>query len=600
MSKRSNETLHLGSIASQFLTNTNPSVTKTNVKQLHVPGLFDSRANDNQNNVRLRTNDTLQLHANVENERKNEQLHVNIDANHRPVKAIHPVINSEVFALTMDRYRIYVKKLNDFRRNENENIKKHNKEAAAFEPNALQKPFIDLFLQKNRNLSPSNYNKAVTDLQNERGIVLKKKRLHIIKYQSELIFQQFLYEYSLQLNENTKVFKKLGVNDARRIKMLEINSAKIVLNTRNGIQSIDVCNETIKNHRKHLEEAKVLVDYVFCGHKRGIKCHINPEILATFDLKTQKITITENQHFTPKTAKSFGNNKDVTVTLHKENEIKENVDNNSLRKGNATLLQDETISNNNNDINTGLQFEKRQTGAAEKFVKLSEKFQQNVENEYKLAENLKNGLYNFYKPIDVRELYNEAMYGILSREEFKEVILQDFFKTSAKLYRNSTPYFGSWLKAYQNWMKKMFFSGKETLIHKTTMVERLQEYRWRLNHAHKWFTKHSEVNILFPSDYFDFTRLTAKECGFEYTKKAYKKHLKYESERISIENEQNRNAKQRKERINHAKKFETAFNKFKNNKLTLNQFYDYVKTNLPAQYQMTIVERIKEYTSKTI
>ena len=92
-----------------------------------------------------------------------------------------------------------------------------------------QQTFAALFIKKYNSLSATEYNAKVDEFFKEKGIQLKKRKLHIIKYQSELVFQQFLYQYSLQLNENTKVFRNLGVNDKRVLKMLEINSYKIVI-----------------------------------------------------------------------------------------------------------------------------------------------------------------------------------------------------------------------------------------------------------------------------------------------------------------------------------------------------------------------------------
>lgn len=565
---------------------------ETNVKVLHVPMLQDLRSsNDTQNNTSRSSSRTNNVH-----ERDiNPKLEVNINANHtRTLKAIHPIINAEAFALTMDRYRIFVSQLNEQRRKENIEIENHNHNARKFVPNDIQKPFLQLFLRKNRNLSAPDYNKLVDEFEKERGILTPKKKLHIVKYQSELLFQHFLYEYSLQLQENTKVFKDLGQNEPRPIKMLEINSYKIVMQTRNGHQSIDICQETVKNHRKRLLEAGVLINYTFCGHKRGIKTHINPEILAIFDLFTEKITITENQHFNPRTAKSFGNSKEVTVTEHKENQIKENVDNNSLKKCNATPLQGETILNNNNYNNTNSQDEKSKLGGGEKIVKSSEKLRQKIENEYDFAENLTKGKYHNYTPIDIRQFFNESMYGILSREEFKELIIQDFLKSAARLYKNSTPYFGSWLKAYRMLIENEFMVNGN-LHNKALMVDKLQEYRWRLHHAERWFTRHNEVKILFPSDYFDFSRTKAKEIGFGYTKKAYLKHKKYVE---TTKTDANKKRLERERTISNDKKFVAAFNKFKRRDISLPEMIEYVKNNLSIQFEQRFINEYQKFIQR--
>ena len=553
----------------------------------HVKNTF----NDNVKNVEITLNDSVQNTLNATlNDEKAQKLNVNLVQNPIPLMAVWPEINPEAFALTMDRYRIYIAKLNEFRKQENKKIAKHNISCPSVQENEVKQTFAALFLKKYNSLSATEYNAKVDEFLKEKGIQLKKKKLHIIKYQSELVFQQFLYQYSLQLNENTKVFRNLGVTDKRVLKMLEINSYKIVIAQRNGVNAIDVCGETVKNHRKHLIEAGVLLGYTFCGHKRGVKVNINREILSVFDAFTQKITTSENQLFTSRTAKVFGNNKDVTETKLNKINIKENVDNISLRKGTPSA------HNSFSYQNTKPQYEKDKLGGAAKNVKISEKLENLVLHEVELANQLASGAFNFYNPLDIRELHHEAVAGTLSRETFKEVIIQDFFKSAARLYRNSSPYFGSWLKAYRNWMDKKFFVG-QNLYNKSLMVDKLQEYRWRLNHAHKWFTA-KKVTPLYPGNYFDFTRTESKEIGFEYTRKAYLKNKKAQDERLAAEQKANIAAAKRKETINHAKKFDQIFKRFMNNRISLNEMLDYIKNNLPGNYQMKVSERLNEYASK--
>ena len=142
--------------------------------------------------------------------------------------------------------------------------------------------------------------------------------------------------------------------------------------------------------------------------------NINREILAVFDTFSQKITTSENQYFTPRTAKSFGNTKEVTVTQLDKSNIKENVNNISLIKGTAS--PDFSFSYQN----TNPQDEKSKLGGAAKNVKISEKLENLVLHEVELANQLASGAFNFYNPLDIRELHHEAVAGTLSRETFKE------------------------------------------------------------------------------------------------------------------------------------------------------------------------------------
>ncbi|CAM4176219.1 MULTISPECIES: hypothetical protein [Flavobacterium] len=527
----------------------------------------------------------------VKTNKSKPTIYVPSSRNERPLYAVYPNINNEAFTATMNCFRVFVAKLNDYRRDENILIDNYNEEVKKIELNSNQITLKKLFIKKHKTLCATQYNKEVAAFFDTHKFKLPKKKLHIVKYQTELVFQQFLHEYATQLKENTKVFKQLGIEEKRPLKQLEINSFKIVSLQRNGVKSIDVSKETIKNHRRHLVEAGVLFDYTFCGHKRGVKCHINSEILTVLDLKTQQLTTIENQLVKERTAKNFGNNKEVTVTELKNNNIKENVENISLGKG--------TASPDNSFVfygNTNSQDEKKQTGAAAKNVKLSESLLKLIENEYDLCNNLAAGKYNNYKPIDIRALYQESLNGTTTREQFKELVIQDFFKNAARLYRNSTPYFGSWLKAYLSWMQRKFLVNGN-LYRKDLMVEKLQEFRWRLNHATKWFQAKG-VRPLFPNQYFDFTRTTSKEIGFEFTKNAYTRSQNSLTNKAKQENKMLADAKKRKERINHAKKFDLAFKRFTNNRATLNDTLDYIKNNLPENFRDKFSERLIEYSTK--
>lgn len=549
-----------------------------------------------QNNVPVNVmqRDVIETFKDVKPTLEKKKIYVASAFNERPLKAIWPIIESESFAATMDKFRIFVDDINTKRKIENESIDKYNESCKAIQLNEIQDTFKRVFVKKFKSYSASFYNEEVDKLFAEKGIQLPKKKLHIIKYATELVFQNILHEYAQQLKQHTKIIQDLGITQERPLKMLEINSVKIAQLERNGVKSIPVTNETIKNHRKHLIDAGVFFDYTFCGHKRGVKVHINPEILVVLDLKTEKLTTLENQCVTTRTAKSFCNTKEVTVTKVNNNNIKENVDNNSLEKGTASPDNSFAFYNN-----TTSQLENKQTRAAAKTVKVSENLEKLIETKIEFCNKLTKGDYNNWVPIDIRTMYLESKEGTITREEFRELEIQEILKSLAKLYKNSKPYFGSWLKAYDLLLSKEFLNPNGHLYHKDLMVDKLQEYRWRINHANKWFAK-TGVRPLFPHEYLDPTRTTAKEIGFVYTKKAFLKHKKDIQDRISNENVIILNAKKRKERINYAKKFDLVISRFMNNRLSLNDTFDYIKNNLPEQYRLKFTEKLLNYSPKKI
>jgi len=134
-------------------------------------------------------------------------------------------------------------------------------------------------------------------------------------------------------------------------------------------------------------------------------------------------------------------------------------------------------------------------------------------------------------------------------------------------------------------------------------VDEIQQMRWRIGWAVKWFVK-NEFAPLFPFDYLDMTRKTSKEVGFEYTKSKWNEHLRAIEKYDALKKKQQTNASKRKLAINHAKKCETALNRFFKDKITYTQLFDFVEQNLPKQYleklPSLILKKSLEVNQKTI
>ena len=559
-------------------------VRENTARTTHVPTTYHSRTN----HVPRTRNSRTTFEPSTENS--------------RPVYAIWPYITQEAFANTMDNYRLFIATYNDQVELTNIETEKYNaavRTAIASEPlTDVQKEFARIFKRKYASKRAKEYNELVEEFNTERGLTLEKKKIATVKYATEIVFQQMLHLYSSQLAAKTQIYMQLGITESQPVKKFEVNSYHVTSLERNGVKSIDVCTETIRNHRSRLEEAGVLTEYTFLGHKRGVKMHINSQILSIFDAKTLNFVGAENQRVSPQTSKEFGNTNDITRTIKKSIKIKENVKNSSLDLGTAqapellnSFLQEHRV-----------QGEKISQGAAAENVKVSKQSSENLQSlilhDQELAEKLAAGEFNYHVPIDIRVLYAESRNGTMSRDDFQVLIIQEFMKCAARLYRSSTPFAGSWKKAINFWMQNKL-KAHNGLYHKELMVDKLQEYRWRLNHAHKWFAK-SEVNTLYPGNYFDLTRTDAKEIGFEYTRKAWLKHKKYQEEVKAKEVEVNRTAKQRKERINHAKKFDLKLKQFLNNRMTLNELIDYVHNNLPSNFRAKVSERLNQFSTKNL
>lgn len=514
------------------------------------------------------------------------------------LKAIHPVLNNEAFAQTMDKYRLFVATYNAQIQEQNKLIDKHNGLVAenSKQLTEVQKAFKDVFIKKNKSIADElEYNKVATEFNSQYGDIVELRKIQTIKYATEIVFAQFLHAYQQQLSKRTMIHSKFDIAYASTLPAVEINSHEIASFERNGVQSISLTKKSIRNHRNRLQQAGVLCNYEFQGNKKGVKHHINEEILTVFDLKTQNFVDIENQQVNPQKGKKLPDNNDNTRTIKDKYKIKENVENNSLDKGTPSAVPFNLVFYKN----TQSKLTDSNMGGAPENVKieqktktLSEKLTALIQNPQQLAENLSLGLYNDYSPIDLRVLSKEAYAGTMTKDEFKELVIQDFIKTTAKIWKGKNVYTGVWKKLinemYANWFKA--FNNQS--FNKHIVVEMLQEYRWRVNHARKWFLAH-KFNPLFPADYFDLTRTERKEVGFSYTKKAWNKHLKYEQNKELKKRKTEQKTIARKLNVNSSKEVENKVRMFLKGKIDIETLYNFVATNHP-----THLEKLSEITFK--
>lgn len=532
--------------------------------------------------------------------RKERITFIELTENTKPVLAALPEINTQAFAETMDNYRIYIANYNELVTEENEAIARHNAKVRIFKAenklNEVQTEFSRIFMNRNIGKKPKEYNALVAEFNQDRGMILEKKKFLTVKYASEIVFQQMLYLYSQQLAKYTAEYRKLSIVTESPLRAFEINSHHITNLKRNGEYSINVCNATIRNHRERLEEAGVFVDYQFRGHKKGLKMNISSHILTVFDQKTKLLTQTDNQSFTSQRRKELIDNNEVTRTFNTNIKKREN--------GQADFLDKGTASPDFSFVfygNIPEQDAKSKLGGARENVKvsktLSEKLEESIMHPQDLAIKLTAGEFHNHNRLDKRTLYHEATNGTMNREDFKALIIQEFFKNAARLYRTSTPFVGSWKKAINSYMDKMFVvsngPGNTWLNSKEMMVDKLQELLWRINSAHKWFLK-AGFNPSYPSDYFDFTRKEKKEIGFEYTLKKWLDNQKYIENKPKLAQAVKKKAEIRAKSINHSKKFEQKMNSFIKNRIELPELIEYVDCNLPPVY----LQKLSDYLLK--
>ena len=533
-----------------------------------------------------------------------------------PLMAIYPAIIDEAFAQTMDNYRKHVALKNFQCEAENDLIAAHNRMVRLYRKKDKNRNWINklteiqveysrLFVENKRNkaLNPTDYNEKVDSFCAEYGMLVQKKKIITIKPATELVFQNMLCLYNQQLMIKNKRFMSHGFVEKSPLEAFKLNSWKVTKLKRNDIISLPLCTKTIRNHRQRLEEFGVFVEYHFNGKNRPVEVHINPTILVVKDIQNNKIITAENQSVTLDSEKIIPQQNESTRAYINENQIKEVEKSTTILKGlplvGSFIFFTGTPRRNKENPTGGAAESVKVSPKSESIPNsLSDKLQNLIIHPQELAVNLADGQYNTYKPIRLEYLEQEAYHGTLLKEEYRELCIQDIFKQSAKIWKNRTPYAGSWKKAINLYYQSKFIAFTGNSFNKSNIFDEMRAMRWRLHWAMSWYRKNNTVNPLFPSDYFDFTRKKAKEVGFEYTKQKFSEHLKYKEKAEQFKKKAEADAARRGIKINYSKKFETVVNNFFKDKLTLTELYNHVEKNFPPEFSAKLHEKIEQKALK--
>lgn len=518
--------------------------------------------------------------------------YANLLQNDKVIKAFLPSVKDEAFAMTMDNYRRAVSIYNERVSEANDLIDKHNAGVQIYkEKNKLAEYQVQILINFVLRFAHKNnweFNEEVDKAGDIYSRFIEKRRIQKIKPFTEQVFQHILYLYNRQLMRRNKQRAHFAVQELKPIQELEINAWQVTTIKRdNDIMSLPICNKTVRNHRARLQEAGILVDKVYCGPKRGVKTHISPSVLVILDLHTGEFACAENQLLSLSKRKVLPNSKESTGTLLEEYKKRESATPDSDRK--VLPLATALCDKNGFDKNTGSNQQNQTEGGGSENVKVSETLSDRLRalimHPQDLAIKLASGYFLNYIPLDKRLLFQEAYSGTLTRYEYRELILQDFFKSAAKLYRFSNIYIGCWKNAINLYQNYKWLTKDNIPFNKSVVYEDITQLRWRLEDARKWFARPNvKVSVGFPSVYFDFTRRSKKELGFEYTAKRWERHSKFMAELPAKKRRTERNAIERLEKINHSKKYETAVGLFMKNKKDFHWLVDYVQNNLPIQY----------------
>jgi len=499
-----------------------------------------------------------------------------------------PGMRAANFKETFDNYEFHILKYNTEVKEKNKIIDRYNKNynenILTPEDIAAQARYHKLY----KHLPTDDFNKQVEKINEVHRAHIMKMRRHItIKYATQRVFAEIVKHQARSLSNRARQNAKVGLSSR-----LPKNQPVDLLIWRSKIaEPLGITKKTASEHIKRLLMANILVSYQYRGSQQAFKIQINPDILSLSDLAIRQNSCTsqgaENQFFKTTSRKKLHHNVPV-VPVH-VNENKDNDNEKSLSEKeelNIYPQADNRINTRNiggkiNKSSEPEQFTKAAAAPRElsKYQKLSKTLKNNVLHFVILAKMLFEKKFNDYTPIDNRKLKLEVLYGSLTREEFRELLLVEMIKTAAKLWKNwkyGDVYMGEWIKTIKLLQRHYFLNSNGTVPSKETLYQLLLQYKLRLKFANSYQNLNPEWNLPAPSNYFN---PYLKTTGFSRTKIFLKKHL----ERKKTEENNAKKRKQSAYEIERKKalwrKIEYRINRLEKGKMTPVQFMNWIDSN---------------------
>lgn len=528
----------------------------------------------------------------------------------------YPYMDRSSIKKTMDNYRLYVSNYNEKAIELNKEIKQYNNTIVTcdFALSEAQKKRKKSFETENKHLFSTLYNEKVAK-ENVKDAIIPKKLINQVKYQTEMIFNVILGFYVSQLRTRNANLMEMKIS-TRTLKnslpKLKLDHRKLATHKISEITRLNICKKTAQNHVKRLREAGVLVNYKKINQNHPIQINFNPSILVILDGNSPKSQTPDNQFFLNGRLKELHYNSVPTKALNlKTFKIKDCASTVDLKCGSAMENQNESngvCPADSYENTTTISKPKKNTGGGDiskvlpQFLKTDKKkraasksgenkvmktnFLAKLMDEKELAQKLSKGYFNDYKGFTYSYLASISNYTHVDFEDFRKIVIQDVIKSSAKIWKNhkNAPYVGEWKKTITA-LYTQFFAK---IVRKETLIEKLHEYRWKIDFARKWFIKKEGINALYPFAYFDKTRTQSNEIGFYGLHEIWKTHLKNtEKSELELKNLQKKSTK-RKRKLSVNEKFKKSLKKFYNGKINYKQLLSYVETNLPHEYSKNL------------
>ncbi|WBL25092.1 hypothetical protein [Zunongwangia sp. HGR-M22] len=515
-------------------------------------------------------------------------------------KYIHPILTKENIRNSIALYSRYIEKYNARVRNTNLQVKQYNSQVISHRRKAFisfeQKLKEGIWKEQHKSLSPEAYNKAVESYNLEHGPQIRKvKLLQEVRPESKQYFVAFLHQYNMQLFNRKKLRCDLQVHVPGELPKLELYPNKIIDAERDGAKNLPVTVETIRAHRERLEEAGVLTGYEYHGSTRPLKIAFCEEVLSLTDNGLPKSAENENQALIQiQTKKVHHNNVSSRIQSLEETKYREEgaaanapAQKDCTKKSTGTPRRQGGKNFNAGDDQAGNP-QKKFTAALEK-NELSAVLTSSLLDKIELAQDLSAGNYKKYKPLAAKIAKQEAYYGAMHPEDFKELAIQDIFKYAAILFSSLEVHPGSWVNAYKIWIKEKFQNFNGQTLSKPNMFSQWQKAIEVLRQVKKYSQNHKEWQPLYPSRYFDPAFTYKENNSFEY---AYR-FFKLDQEKVDSYQKRRIQAEKSLRYKTDTEKAREQIRKFINGRIELQLVYDYVKYNCNREVYRNINALIK-------
>ncbi|MBC8753985.1 hypothetical protein H2O64_04835 [Kordia sp. YSTF-M3] len=519
-------------------------------------------------------------------------------SNHIPTYIQCPYFLTEDKIETMQRYRIFINAYNATIPRLNKEVKEYNNRVLAYiqsnktqqQAVVAQQEFEDIEVNgiQNKWLSTLDYNEQIEKTNGDK--LLLKKQKHLPVRQAQLgTFEIIVWLYSQQLIKLRKQLQQLGSGVKVSFPKVQVTSTQVCNFTKNGEKRMLLKRDTIREHVHRLRQAGVFVQYQFKGSSMPVNYFING---AIFVFRDKRKGFTDNQQVKP-----FNNGKPLDFSVDTRTFTKEiikkvgNVDNHSHDKEVFSFAAENSSKNKNRYKNTKEDKPQKNSNDNEGKLGGGENFPKNELSEYLRGQILYktvflNALtehqydnYSFSASNMNRRLDTESISGVMSKEEFRELLLQLFIKIAAPIWKGKNVYYGSWHKAYIQIDDEYLRNPNGSIPRKETLLYLFGFLVYRIGRAKRFFNSKTTYRIHFPCIYFDATRKQPSEGGFAYTVEWLKQYQKYQDLRATRKQQAATKGGARRRQKTNEEKVRDQLKLYLKGTITLPQVYTYIERN---------------------